>query len=119
MKKLQKTLAFLLFAVTLLFTSSCSKDNDNSNKIIGRWIITDHNCYIYAGDGSLVTSWGSNSIYINDVGEIYEFCSNGSMLINNTLYGTYTIQDGAITVQRQNSSETGTMSIEKITMESM
>ena len=119
MKQIKKTVAFLLFAVTLLFTSSCSKENDSNSKIIGRWIITDHNCYIYAGDGSLVSSWGNNSIYTDDIGEIYEFSTNGSVLINNTLIGTYTIHDKIVSICHSNSSRIDNLSIEKLTNKTM
>ena len=80
MKKSLKLLTMMLCIVTLGLVSSCSKDNDYSELIVGKWKCVAN----------------SNS---ENVGQIYEFTSDGKLLMAGASGSlTYSISGSKITI---------------------
>ena len=91
MKRIMKLVAMLLCLVAYATFTSCSKDNEDL--ILGKWKCTKVQAY-----------WGESTTYGEEgVGDIYEFKSDGKMLItkardNSTKTYTYSINDNIINI---------------------
>ena len=97
MKKTLKVMAILLFAVTMVTMSSCSKEDTYQRKIVGKWEVV----HDYSGSQSFDPANIDQSLYDDDdVGEIWEFFSDGSITIDGEGGVTYTIQGDYLVFQQ-------------------
>ncbi len=101
MKSICKLFAMILFLTGMLMFMSCSKENKDSNVlpkenkdlILGKWKCTRVQAY-----------WGESTTYGEEgVGDIYEFKSDGKLVItgardNSTETYTYSINENIINI---------------------
>ena len=83
MKRLKSAVILLLGLSMATMMTSCNKESSYQDKIIGKWQVTKIIWYTYDLSGTLV----DESVF-NDIDDVYEFFSNGSVYAN--------VEDGEI-----------------------
>jgi len=100
MKQTLKTMAILLCAVAMVMMTSCSKETNYQNRIVGKWKLTK---MTILWDGQVYT--GPDSAF-DDRWEPIEFKSNGMCTFgvrflpksNSEIGGQYSIENDEITI---------------------
>ena len=110
MKPIEKTISLITIVMARFMLVSCSKEMNNKNKIVGRWVLTSHTSNFYNENGVFL---GPEHGFWNGTGQIMEFTSSGSITANDSFIGTYTIQDETLTILEE--GETIVFSIENLT----
>ena len=112
MKQLKKTMSLITIVMALFMLVSCSKETNNKNKIVGRWVLTSQTSNFYDENGVFLGPehgfWS-----LTGQGQVMEFTSSGSIMANDSFIGTYTIQDETLTILEE--GETIVFSIENLT----
>ena len=125
MKHIRNLIVIIAIAMPLLFSSSCSKESNYKNRIVGRWVVTSYSGFLYNEMGDLIYSYDSNDYYNwgsilgsgIHMGKIIEFTLDGRVLINDDYKGSYSINNETIILYRLYSNEE-TFSIEKLSSSS-
>lgn len=129
MKHIRNLIAIIAIAMPLLFSSSCSKESNYKNRIIGRWVITSYSGFLYNEMGDLISSSSNNDYFVGSffgsilgsgisMGKTIEFTTDGHVLINDENKGSYSINNETIIMYRLNSNKE-IHSIEKLSSSSL
>ena len=110
MKQIEKTMSLITIVMALFMLVSFSKETNNKNKIVSRWVLTSHTSNFYDENGVFL---GPEHGFWNVTGQVMEFTSSGSIMANDSFIGTYTIQDETLTILEE--GETTVFSIENLT----
>lgn len=110
MKQFEKTLSLITIVMALFMLVSCSKETNNKNNIVGRWVLISHTSSFYDKNGVFL---GPEHGFWSLTGQVMEFTSSGSITANDSFLGTYTIKDKTLTILEE--GETIAFSIENLT----